>query len=117
MEFEFIYDVESDVLSIFNSNCKPNESIEFSENIILDINKEGSLVALQILDAGEFFSSMNELIDKQFLSSLEGVDLIKKEYRNNWFIVINFKSKGNHIIQQPMPLLRKSEYKSPLICN
>ena len=114
MKFEHIYDEESDVLSVFNRSFKPNESIEFSENIIFDINKEGNIVALQILDASEFFGSMNKLIDSRFLSNLEGIDLVDKEFRNSWFILLNMKSSGMGIIQQPMPLLRKSEYKSPL---
>jgi uncharacterized protein YuzE len=117
MKFNFVYDEENDVLSIFSPNCKSKESIEFSENIIFDINKNGNLVALQILDASEFFSSLNEQLTREFLSNLESIELIEKEYRNNWFIVIGFKSKNRAIIQQPMPLLRKSEYKSLLLCN
>jgi len=116
MKFKCIYDEESDVLSIFNPICKSNESIEFSENIIFDLNKEGKIVALQIIDASEFFSSMNEKVNKEFLSHLEEIDLIDKEFRNSWFIMLNMKSKGFEIIQQPMPLLRKSEYKSSLMC-
>lgn len=115
MKFKYIYDEQSDVLSIFNENSKPKESIEFSENIIFDIDNEGSLVAIQILEASEFFSSMNNLIDKEFLINLESVELMDKEYRNNWFVVIGFKSKGQAVVQQPMPLLRKAEYKSPLM--
>lgn len=116
MKFNYIYDEQSDVLSIFNGNFKPKESIEFSENIIFDINKEGHLVAIQILEASEFFNSMNNRMNKDFLINLESVELIDKEYRNNWFVIIGFKSKGCELIQQPMPLLRKAEYKSPLMC-
>jgi uncharacterized protein YuzE len=112
-----VYDEKSDVLSIFNNNLKPSESVEFSENIILDINKEGCIVGLQILDASEFFQGLNEKISKPFLSDLENVELEDKEFRNNWFIILSMKSKGLGIIQQPMPLLRKKEYKSPLLCE
>jgi len=116
MKFNYIYDSESDVLSIYNPSCKPQESVEFSENIIFDVDKLGNLVALQILEASEFFNSLNEQINKEFLSNLEQVELIDKEYRNNWFLVIELKSKGQALVKQPMPLLRKSEYKSPLMC-
>ena len=115
MKFNYIYDEQSDVLSIFNNSSKPKESIGFSENIIFDINNEGHLVAIQILEASEFFNSINNLINKDFLINLEGVELTEKEYRNNWFVVIGFKSKGLTLVQQPMPLLRKAEYKSPLM--
>lgn len=116
MKFDYIYDEGSDVLSIFNPSCKPQESIEFSENIIFDIDKNNKIVALQILDASEFFGSMNNKISSSFLSNLELIDLAEKEFRNSWFIVLNLKSRGFEVIQQPMPLLRKSEYKSPLMC-
>ncbi len=117
MIFNYVYDEENDVLSIFNPSCKPLESVEFSENLIFDVNKEGNIVAIQVIDASEFFSSMNEAINKKFLSNLEQIDLIDKEFRNSWYVILNIKSKGFNLIQQPMPLLRKSEYKSPLICQ
>lgn len=117
MDFAFVYDEESDVLSIFNSNHQPSESVEFSENLILDIDKNECVVGLQILDASDFFSSINEQIDKKFLEELEDVQLSSKEFRNNWYIILFLKSKGRKVVQQPMPLLRKSEYKSPLLCG
>lgn len=116
MVSNFIYDDESDVLSVFNLECKTKESIEFSENIILDINKSGNIVAIQIIDASYFLKSMNNLITKDFLLKLEKIDLIEKEFRNSWCIILNMKSKGLKAVQQPMPLLMKAEYKSPLLC-
>jgi len=117
MKFNFVYDEENDVLSIFNFEFKPNESVEISENIILDINKEGFVVGLQILDASEFFYNFDNRMDKKYLMNLENVELKDKEYRNNCFIILLMKSKGFEVIQPPMPLLRKSEYKSPLLCR
>ncbi len=116
MRFEFVYDGENDVLSIYNHSCKPLESIEYSENIIFDLNKEGNIVGLQVLEASEFFGFMNKLIDRDFLLNLEGIELIEREHRNTLFIVLAMKSKGKSVINQPMPPLRKMEYESPLLC-
>ena len=116
MRFEFVYDEENDVLSIYNHSCKPLESIEYSENIIFDLNKDGNIVGLQVLEASEFFGFMNKLIDKDFLLNLEGIELIEREHRNTLFIVLAMKSKGKSVINQPMPPLRKREYESPLLC-
>lgn len=116
MKFKHVYDEENDVLSVFNPSCKPQESIEFSENIIFDIDKDSRIVALQILDAREFLGSMNKIIDQSFLMNLESIELVDREFRNTWFLVLLMKSKGFDVIQQSMPLLRKEEYKSPLLC-
>ena len=115
MEFEFEYDCEDDVLSVYNPSVPPAESVEFSENIVIDIDDKGDIVGLEIFDASEFFGVINENINKAFLEDLEEASLKYKNLRNTWFIVLILKSKGRVIIQQPMPLLRKSEYKSPLI--
>ena len=105
---KYVYDEESEVLSIYNSKFRNSESVEFSENIIFDLNKEGNLVALQILEASKFLNVLNAKIDQNFLSNLEVVKLVEREYRNSLFIVLSLKSKGQEVVQQPMPLMRKS---------
>ncbi len=114
-KFNFNYSAEDDILSIY-SNSSPEESIEFSENLVIDIDKDNRIVGLEIFDAAEFFNSLNEQIDRNFLEKLEEVYLECKEFRNNWYILLLFKANGKEI-RQPMPLLRKSEYKSPLIVS
>ncbi|MCX6749012.1 MAG: DUF2283 domain-containing protein [Candidatus Pacearchaeota archaeon] len=114
-KFNFNYSIEDDILSIY-SNSSPEESIEFSENLVIDIDKDNGIVGLEIFDAAEFFNTLNEQIDRDFLEKLEEVHLECKEFRNNWYILLLFKANGKEI-RQPMPLLRKSEYKSPLIVS
>lgn len=114
-KFESYYSSEDDILSIYSRNYQTEETVEFSENLNIDIDKEGRIAGLEIFDASEFFYALNSQIDKSLLESLEGVYLEYKEFRNNWFIIVILKPKGKNIIRQPMPLLRKSEYVSPLI--
>ena len=115
MEFEFHYDTEDDVLSIY-SKGSPSETIEFSENLNIDIDENNRVVGLEIFDASEFFNVLNKQIDKSFLENLQEVSLEYKEFRNVWHIVVALKVKDK-VVYQPMPLLRKSEYVSPLILS
>jgi len=115
-EFKFYYGVEDDILSIYSQGYQTEETIEFSENLNIDIDKEGKVIGLEIFDASEFFNALNEQIDKGFLENLEEVSFKHKEFRNMWYIIIILKAKGKEI-QQPMPLLRKSDYVSPLIAS
>jgi len=116
MEFKFNYDYEDDVLSIYNYESPPKESVEVSEDIIIDLDKDDKVIGIEIFYASEFFNAFNKRIDKEFLKSLESASLEYKEFRNNWYIVVTLKSKDT-IISQPMPPLRKSEYISPLIAS
>ncbi len=117
MEFKFHYNPESDILSIYNyEQGSPEESVEISEYLVLDIDKNNKIIGIEIFDASEFFGALNKEVDKKLLENLEEVDIEYKEFRNNWFLTIVLKSK-NKVIKQPMPLLRKSEYVSPLIAS
>jgi len=111
--YKFNYDFEDDVLYIKDSMKEVEESVEVSEDIVLDLDKKGMVVGIEIFYASEFFGAFNKEVDKKFLSNLEGIQVQQKEMRNNWFLVIMLKS-GKKIIYQPMPPLRKSEYVSPL---
>lgn len=115
MKFEFEYSSRSDVLSIYNySISKPSETVQFSEYLNIDIDKDNKIIGLEIFDASEFFGTFNEEVDKEFLENLKEVEMEQKEIRNNWFLVIVFKSE-NKVVKQIMPPLRKSEYVSPLL--
>jgi uncharacterized protein YuzE len=116
MKFDFEYDFEDDILSIHSLEHQPSETVEFSEFLNIDANKEGNIVGLELLDASTFFGALNKGLDKNFLNSLTEVHLEEKEHRNTWFIVIILKS-GNKTISQPLPPIRKSEYASPLLVS
>jgi len=114
MVFRFDYDEENDILAISDRSQKISESVEFSEDIILDLDYRGSVVGVEVFYASEFLSAFNKELNKSFLGHLENAYLEFKEFRNMWFIMLVLKS-GNKIIRQAMPPLRKSEYVSPLI--
>lgn len=115
-KFKFDYDAEYDILYIYNAERDVEESVEVSEDIVLDLDKNGNVNGIEIFYASEFFRLFNSAIDKNFLKSIEDAYWEYKELRNRWFVVVILKSK-NQIIRQPMPPLRKSEYISPLIAN
>ena len=116
MKFEFDYNFEDDVLSIYNYNLQPSETIEISEFLNVDIDKDGHIVGIEIIGASEFFSMFNKEINKNLLDNLKDVSLEEKEYRNNWFISVILKSE-NKVFVQNLPPMSKSEYASPLIAN
>jgi uncharacterized protein YuzE len=115
-KYMFDYDGEDDVLYIQNAAEEVEESVEFSEDIILDLDKKGRAIGIEVFYASEFFNLFNKNIDKDFLENLEDAHIEYKEFRNIFFIILVLKSK-NQIIRQPMPPLKKSEYVSPLIAN
>lgn len=110
------YDDEDDVFTIYDSEQKPFETIEFSEFLNIDIDKNKNIVGLEIFYASEFFSALNKIIGKAFLESVNQVSIECKNYRNNWFMVIVFNYNGQEVRVQ-LPPLRKSEYTSPLIAS
>lgn len=48
-----IYDPETDTMSIILRNDKISESDEIKEGVIIDYNKEGKIVSIEIMDASE----------------------------------------------------------------
>ena len=113
-EYHFDYDVEDDVLYIRNALSEVEESVEFSEDIVLDLDKRENVIGIEIFYASELLSAFNKELNRSFLEKLDKVSLEFKDFRNMWFIVLALKS-GKKVIHQPMPPLRKSEYASPLI--
>ena len=115
-EYRFEYDSEDDVLYIQNDVKEVEESVQFSEDIVLDLDKNGNVIGLEVFYASEFLGLFNKEINKEFLKGLEVASLEYKDFRNMWFIILVLKS-GKKVIYQPMPPLRKSEYVSPLFAN
>src|SRR3989344_4816702 len=113
-DYRFEYGSEDDVLYIQNAIKNVKESVKISEDIIIDIDKEGKVIGIEIFYASEFLSLFNKELDKIFLENLEDVSIEYKDFRNIWFIVLVLKS-GNKVIYQSMPPLQKSEYINPMI--
>ncbi len=116
MAIKIHYNEEDDVFTIYDDKHKPTETIEFSEFLNIDINKNKGIVGLEVFYASEFFSALNNIITKKLLESVNKVSIECKNYRNNWFIVLVFEDNGEKIRIQ-LPPLRKSEYNSPLISD
>ncbi|MBU0467327.1 MAG: DUF2283 domain-containing protein [Nanoarchaeota archaeon] len=110
------YSEEDDIFTIYDSEHKPSETVEFSEFLNIDIDKNKSIVGIEVFHATEFFSALNEAVTKTLLESVDSVSIECKNYRNNWFIVLVFEKDGDKLRIQ-MPPLRKSEYTSPLIAS
>ena len=54
-EFKFSYDKENDDLFVYLDGEKSEGAVEFG-NLIMDFDSSSNLVAIQILNAAEFFS-------------------------------------------------------------
>ena len=63
-EYRFHYDNISDILYIQNTIKKIEESVEFSEDIVLDLDKSGIVIGIEIFYASEFLGLFNREIDK-----------------------------------------------------
>ncbi len=116
-DFRFDYDKEDDVLYICNASKKVKESVEFSEDIVLDLDSEGRVIGVELFYASEFFSLVNDIVTKTFLENINDVKVDCRNYRNTyWIISLIFDYNGQEIKVQ-LPPLRKSEYVSPLIAS
>ncbi len=117
MALKYEYDEEDDVFTIYDSENAPSETIEFSEFLNIDINKNKGIVGLEFFYASEFFTLINDMVTKTFLENISNVKLDCRNYRNTyWIISLIFDYKGQEIKVQ-LPPLRKSEYVSPLIAS
>ena len=58
---KMIFDSESDTLTIILADREVHESDEDKEGIILDYDKDGSLVSLEILDASKKIPEPNSI--------------------------------------------------------
>lgn len=116
MEYEHDYDDENDILVIHESNENVKESLEVSEGIVLDLDKDDRVVGIEIMDASEFFGSFNPEISKQFLSELDFAKIEYKSFRNQWILLVILQSKGKQF-SQLMPPLRKTEFASPILAQ
>lgn len=113
MEYKFHYSAEDDVLSIYNYDNNVKESVQVSEDVVLDFDSNDNVIGVEIFYASEFFRAFNSEIDRNFLKNLSEASLEIKSFRNQFFVLIALQANGKRIVQ-PMPLLRKEEYVSPL---
>lgn len=116
MEIKFHYSDQDDVLTVY-TDVAPNETIEFTDFMNIDINKDRGIVGFEIFDALEFLKKQDYGISKMFLSNLKSVNAKYDDWRNTWFIKLELKDNSNRVITLKLPPLKKSEYVSPLIAS
>lgn len=116
MGIKIHYNEQDDVFSVYDDEHKPSETIEFSEFLNIDIDKNKGVVGIEVFYASEFFFALNDAITKSMLESLDKVSIDCKNYRNNWFIVLIFEKDGQTMKVQ-LPPLKNTEYTSPLIAS
>ena len=117
MAIKVHYDDEDDVFTIYDSEHKHSETIEFSEFLNIDIDKNKGIVGMEIFYASEFFSALNKIITKALLESVDRVSIECKNYRNSYWLIEIILEKDEEKIKVKLPPLRKSEYTSPLIAS
>ena len=116
-KFSAFYNEIDDILSVYDLNKKVNEVFEFSEFFNVSFDNNGCVVGLEIFDASSFFEIQNPSINfKEFFSSLDYVELVQTDFRNNWFLILCLFSKDISL-KQNLPPFSKQEYKSPLLCS
>src|SRR3989338_1311173 len=99
-KFKASYDAEGDVLTVYREGSKVKESIEVSEDLVIDVDKERQLINLELIDAYKFLHTLNEKISKEMLLSIEEVELEAKSYRNYWVITLFFKHNQEIIMEK-----------------
>ena len=115
-KFKASYDEEGDVLTIYRENVKVKESIEVSEDLIIDVDKDMQLVNLELIDAYKFLHTLNEKISKEMLLNIQEIELEAKNYRNYWVITMMFKYQ-EEVIAEKLPAFASMDFKSPLIAS
>jgi len=114
--FKFDYDEKEDILVIHLDKSKVKESIEVSEDFVIDIDNSGRIVGLEIFYAEELFNKLNSKITAEVLSHLEFAELKEAKYRNKLILTI-FLKYNNKMIEQSLPLMLSHSYTSPLIAS
>ncbi|GEM_PF-5330055 len=115
-KFRMSYDEQGDVLTIYRPNANVSESVEVSQELILDLDPEKRIVNLELLDAYKFLHTLNGSISKEMLSHVQEMELKFKNFRNYWIISLVFEYK-NQKIEEKLPVFVGEEFKSPLIAS
>jgi len=115
-KFKTSYDLEGDVLTLYKENAQVKESLEVTEDLILDLDRNQKMVNLELLDAYKFLHTLNEKITKKMLQEVEEVEVDVKNYRNYLIITLFFRY-NNQIIAEKLPAFSSTEFRSPLLAS
>ncbi len=115
-KFSASYDREGDVLTIYRSAEKVKESIEVSDDLVIDVDKNKQLVNLELIDAFKFLHTINSKISKDMLVGINDVELNVINYRNYFIVTLIFKH-NNQVIKEKLPAFTNTNFQSPLIAS
>ena len=88
----YSYDPEADAIMIKVENYKHSETIELDENVLMDFNKKGEFIALEILSLSHVLNT-----SIKSLENINSVDLIVKVTDYQIFVCAIFTlAKENH---------------------
>lgn len=111
-EFKLDYSFEDDLLYLYNENKKSNGSIEFGD-LIVDLEKKGEVVGLEIFDASKYLSELtSKKISKQNLKKIEKASFSFTSKKGTILIKIILPIKKE---KSPATItIQNINYKSPL---
>lgn len=115
-KYKASYDEDGDVFTVYSENAMVKESIEVTDEIVLDIDKNNRLVSLELMDAYAFLNTLNKSISKKMLEGIKEVELEIKNYRNYWIITLIFKH-DDKVIAEKLPAFSDANFESPLIAS
>ena len=115
-KFNVSYDEEGDVLTIYRKDASVSESVEVTEELIIDLNKNREIINVELLDAYTFLHTLNNSITKKMLSGLQEAELQFKNYRNYWIISLTFEYENQKIVEK-LPAFVQVDFQSPLVAS
>lgn len=115
-KFKVSYDEEGDVLTIYREEVAVSESVEVTEELVIDLDKDRRIANVELLDAYKFLHTLNENITKKMLYSLQEAELQFTNYRNYWIISLVFEHENQRIVEK-LPAFVQADFQSPLVAS
>lgn len=115
-KYKATYDEDGDTLTVYQDARKVKESIEVSDDLIIDVDSYKNIIGFELLDAYKFLHTLNEKISKNMLCDIRDVELNFKNYRNYLVIILTLKH-NNELIEEKLPAFVNQQFKSPLIAS
>ena len=113
---EVDYDYENDILFFKVNNRDYSKSIELLDNLVVDVDKEGFLVGIQMFDASEYLN-----IDKKSLLKIPNWQFTINVHENIIEIRLVFQVKiRNKIVEKNPIIAQQMSQKLPnstLVCE
>ncbi len=93
-----------------------SESIEVTEELIIDLDKDHRIINVELLDAYNFLHTLNETISKEMLATVTEAEVEATNYRNYWILSLAFEYHGLKI-EERLPAFAGIDFQSPLLAT